>query len=102
MSVLNRKEGLLELANNLKGSFYHDESAEHQTLLRAYSTDASVYQERPLAVAIPKDADDLRVLIAFAQQYGVTLIPRTAGTSLAGQVVGRGRSEEHTSELQSR
>src|SRR5690606_19729000 len=26
----------------------------------------------------------------FAREYGVTLIPRTAGTSLAGQVVGRG------------
>ncbi len=90
MKVLNRKEGLLELGNNLKGSFYHTESAEHQTILRAYSTDASVYQERPLAVAIPEDTDDLKRLIAFAQEHQVTLIPRTAGTSLAGQVVGRG------------
>jgi len=90
MKALNRKEGLSELGNNLKGSFYHDESPEHQTLLRAYSTDASVYQERPLAVAIPKDTDDLKRLIGFAQAHQVTLIPRTAGTSLAGQVVGRG------------
>jgi len=59
-------------------------------MLRAYSTDASVYQERPLAVAVPKDNDDLKRLIAFAREYGVTLIPRTAGTSLAGQVVGSG------------
>lgn len=90
MNILNRKEGLLELGNNLKGSFYHDKSPEHQTILRAYSTDASVYQERPLAVAIPNDIDDLKRLIAFAQEHRVTLIPRTAGTSLAGQVVGRG------------
>src|SRR5690606_7848719 len=56
----------------------------------AYATDASVYQEMPLAVAIPKDKQDLRTLITFAKQEGVTLIPRTAGTSLAGQVVGKG------------
>lgn len=78
------------LRNHLKGAFYYNETPEHQTILRAYSTDASVYQERPLAVAIPRDLDDLKKLIAFAQAQGITLIPRTAGTSLAGQVVGRG------------
>ncbi|WP_257666117.1 FAD-binding and (Fe-S)-binding domain-containing protein [Parapedobacter tibetensis] len=80
----------LDLVRMLKGQFYHDTSPEHQTILRAYATDASVYQEQPLAVAIPKDGDDLRSLIAFASTHGVTLIPRTAGTSLAGQVVGHG------------
>ncbi|MFC7523963.1 FAD-binding and (Fe-S)-binding domain-containing protein [Parapedobacter sp. GCM10030251] len=90
MKVNEMRVGLLELGKVLRGSLYHDESPKHQTLLRAYSTDASVYQERPLAVAIPKDIDDLRRLIVFAREYGVTLIPRTAGTSLAGQVVGRG------------
>ena len=78
------------MGQHLTGAFYYNESAEHQTILRAYSTDASVYQERPLAVAIPKDIADLKQLIAFARAHQVTLIPRTAGTSLAGQVVGRG------------
>ncbi|SEL66893.1 FAD-binding and (Fe-S)-binding domain-containing protein [Parapedobacter koreensis] len=82
--------GLSQLEKTLAGSFYYDERAEHQTVLRAYSTDASVYQERPLAVAIPMDIADLKALIAFASNHGVTLIPRTAGTSLAGQVVGHG------------
>ena len=86
----NRKGALGELGNSLKGAFYYDDSSAHQTILRAYSTDASVYQERPLAVAIPNGADDLKRLITFAQAHHVTLIPRTAGTSLAGQVVGRG------------
>src|SRR5690606_7252050 len=90
MKVNEMRVGLLELGKVLRGSLYHDESPKHQTLLRAYSTDASVYQERPLAVAIPKDIDDLRRLIVLAREYGVTWIPRTAGTSLAGQVVGRG------------
>lgn len=89
-SVDNIQHGLAKLAEALTGAFYYNASAEHQTLLRAYSTDASVYQERPLAVAVPTDKADLKTLIAFAATYGVTLIPRTAGTSLAGQVVGRG------------
>ncbi|SKB73185.1 FAD/FMN-containing dehydrogenase [Parapedobacter luteus] len=83
-------DGLSRLSGILNGPLYYDGSAQHQAILRAYSTDASVYQERPLAVVIPKDPDDLRELIAFARRHGITLIPRTAGTSLAGQVVGDG------------
>ncbi|MVZ67115.1 FAD-binding protein [Sphingobacterium sp. DK4209] len=56
----------------------------------AYSTDASVYQEMPLAVCIPQNLEDLQTLIAYAKANQTTLIPRTAGTSLAGQVVGAG------------
>ncbi|MEL7497133.1 MAG: FAD-linked oxidase C-terminal domain-containing protein [Planctomycetota bacterium] len=55
-----------------------------------YSTDASAYQETPLAVAFPKNESQIRKLILFARQHGLGLIPRTAGTSLAGQVVGSG------------
>src|SRR5690606_41969867 len=55
-----------------------------------YATDASVYREKPLAVAIPKSEADIQQLIAFARANNTSLIPRTAGTSLAGQVVGSG------------
>lgn len=56
----------------------------------AYSTDASAYREVPAAVAFPRGEDDIVALMAEARQRGVCLIPRAAGTSLAGQVVGRG------------
>ena len=56
----------------------------------AYSTDASVYQEKPLAVALPATTDDIIALVHFASEHRTTLIPRAAGTSLAGQVVGSG------------
>ncbi|MDR1006251.1 MAG: FAD-binding oxidoreductase [Bacteroidales bacterium] len=56
----------------------------------AYSTDASAYAEMPLAVCLIKDERDLPVLIDFAKKHNTTLIPRSAGTSLAGQVVGSG------------
>lgn len=55
-----------------------------------YATDASDYKELPLAVVYPKHEADIRELIRFAGEKGMTLIPRTAGTSLAGQVVGKG------------
>lgn len=55
-----------------------------------YATDASVYRKWPVAVAFPKGENDWRHLLLFAQEHGVPLIPRAAGTSLAGQVVGAG------------
>jgi FAD/FMN-containing dehydrogenase/Fe-S oxidoreductase len=55
-----------------------------------YATDASAYREVPLAVAIPRSETDLKKLILFARENQTSLIPRTAGTSLAGQVVGKG------------
>lgn len=81
---------LASLASQLKGELYYTHETKDQTMLLAYSTDASVYQEKPLAVAIPADIDDIKKLIDFARQNKVTIIPRTAGTSLAGQVVGHG------------
>jgi FAD/FMN-containing dehydrogenase/Fe-S oxidoreductase len=55
-----------------------------------YSTDASVYSERPLAVAYPKNTNDIVRLLKFCSENRIGLIVRGAGTSLAGQVVGRG------------
>lgn len=55
-----------------------------------YSQDASIYQEEPLGVVYPADADDLQVLTTWAGRHGIPLIPRAGGTSLAGQCVGRG------------
>lgn len=55
-----------------------------------YATDASVYRKTPLAVAFPKNTHDIKKIILFAQANKVGIIPRTAGTSLAGQCVGDG------------
>lgn len=79
------QDKLQQLIETLDGELYVDD-----TMRILYSTDASAYREKPLAVAIPKNIDDLKKLIAFARQEKTSLIPRTAGTSLAGQVVGNG------------
>ena len=55
-----------------------------------YATDASAYRELPQAVALPRDVADIIKLVEFASENKLSLIPRTAGTSLAGQVVGSG------------
>ncbi|WP_066218422.1 FAD-binding and (Fe-S)-binding domain-containing protein [Formosa haliotis] len=76
---------LQTLNKSLDGDLYFDD-----LIKSIYATDASVYRRLPLAVAYPKHETDLKVLIAFANTNNITLIPRTAGTSLAGQCVGEG------------
>ncbi len=76
---------LEELGRSLDGEILLDST---QCLL--YATDASAYREIPLGVARPRHAEDIRKIILFAGETGIPLIPRTAGTSLAGQVVGNG------------
>ncbi|MDO6811983.1 FAD-binding and (Fe-S)-binding domain-containing protein [Tenacibaculum soleae] len=76
---------LLALEKSLKDDLFFDDL--HKNL---YATDASVYRKIPLAVAYPKNETDIKILIDFATKNSITLIPRTAGTSLAGQCVGDG------------
>src|SRR5690554_4836020 len=76
---------LKTLKNKMEGEFLYDELTKV-----VYATDASVYRMLPTAVAYPKSVADIKCLIAFAHKNGVGLIPRTAGTSLAGQCVGEG------------
>ena len=76
---------LAALARRLDGELACDALA-----VTAYSTDASEYQEQPVAVAFPASEADVRELVRFAAAHRVGLIPRGAGTSLAGQVVGNG------------
>ncbi|MFD2565783.1 FAD-binding and (Fe-S)-binding domain-containing protein [Pseudotenacibaculum haliotis] len=76
---------LQALQSSLTGELYFDDL--HKSI---YATDASVYRKIPLAVAFPKEIEDIQKLIEFAQKQQITLIPRTAGTSLAGQCVGEG------------
>jgi FAD/FMN-containing dehydrogenase/Fe-S oxidoreductase len=74
-----------QLKSQLEGDLFIDNV---QRVL--YSTDASQYKEMPLAVTRPKSKDDIKKIIAFARENGTSIIPRGAGTSLAGQVVGPG------------
>jgi len=76
---------LVKLSESLKGELFFDDT--HRIL---YATDASAFREKPLAIALPQTNEDIISLISFARDHKTSLIPRTAGTSLAGQVVGNG------------
>ena len=84
LSVVSPQD-LTRLSRELDGELHFD-----ATMRTLYATDASVYREIPQAVALPKTEEDIGRLVRFARAHGTSLIPRTAGTSLAGQVVGPG------------
>ncbi|MCO5249577.1 MAG: FAD-binding protein [Chitinophagales bacterium] len=85
MSILQANLSLTELSKQLAGTLHDDELTR-----RLYATDASVYREVPMAVVYPKDKNDLRLLINFAEDHQIPLTMRAGGTSLGGQVIGSG------------
>jgi FAD/FMN-containing dehydrogenase/Fe-S oxidoreductase len=69
----------------IEGDVFVDESSR-----LIYATDASAYREKPLKVVLPAGKNDIISLVKYAGATHESLIPRGAGTSLAGQVVGNG------------
>ncbi|MCK9163432.1 MAG: FAD-binding protein [Bacteroidales bacterium] len=80
-----QRQAIKELKNGFQGDLFFDELSKI-----IYATDASAYREIPFGVCHPKTKVDLTKLIDFANKNSISLIPRGAGTSLAGQVVGDG------------
>ena len=74
-----------QLRHRIQGDLFTDDL--HRIL---YATDASVYRELPLAVVLPRSTEDIMAVVDFCKEKGLPIIPRAAGTSLAGQVVGNG------------
>jgi len=57
---------------------------------RSYATDASIYRHIPQAIAVPNGVDQLEELLLYCHRNDISIIPRGAGTSLAGQSIGKG------------
>ncbi|MFL6499810.1 MAG: FAD-binding and (Fe-S)-binding domain-containing protein [Candidatus Udaeobacter sp.] len=55
-----------------------------------YSTDASIYQIRPVGAAFPKTAEQASLVIHATADAGLSITPRGAGTSLVGNAIGDG------------
>src|SRR5262245_16486427 len=72
-----------ELCEHFRGELRNDVAS-----CILYSTDASIYQIEPLGVVLPKTQDDLHSAIELAAKYKIPILPRGAGTSLAGQAIG--------------
>lgn len=78
------------LSTHFEGKLHFSENLSTEIAKKIYASDASVYQVEPAAIAIPANCKDIKRLIKFAAKHKSSLIPRGAGTSLAGQVVGDG------------
>jgi len=74
-----------ELIDTIEGEVYT--SSLYKKL---YATDASVYRALPEAVVFPKHEQDILHIVSFARKNKIGVVPRAAGTSLAGQCVGKG------------
>lgn len=67
----------------------HCEIRTDKLSLGLYATDASLYQVKPLAVAIPQNEEALVALIKVAHKFQIPVMPRGSATSLAGQTTNR-------------
>ncbi|MBM3233110.1 FAD-binding oxidoreductase [Candidatus Pacearchaeota archaeon] len=74
------KDWIDELKKGLRGDVLIDEEN-----LKKYSRDASIFEVKPKVVVCPKDENDLRFLVEFANKHpGISLTGRAAGTDMTG------------------
>ncbi|MCA8992541.1 MAG: anaerobic glycerol-3-phosphate dehydrogenase subunit C [Planctomycetaceae bacterium] len=78
-----------QVLEDLSGEFEGDLRFDEVTR-QTYSTDASLYQIRPLGIACPRHKDDVKLLAKYSAERYVPLVPRGAGTGLAGGAIGKG------------
>ncbi len=83
--ILARRDAILAgLAEILPGECVISSENER----RAYETDAlTAYRRMPLAVVLPRSTQEVSAVLKFCHQQGVKVVPRGAGTSLAGGAI---------------
>jgi FAD/FMN-containing dehydrogenase/Fe-S oxidoreductase len=74
-----------DLRGIVRGELLFDDIA--RTL---YATDASIFQVRPLGVVVPRDEEDVQAIVRYAAEHQVPLVPRGAGSGVAGEALGTG------------
>ena len=72
-----------EIQGQVKGKVLFDEFSRGR-----YSTDASLYQIKPLGAVLPKDKNDVLKIMEYSQKQGISLLARGGGSSQSGQTVG--------------
>src|SRR4051794_22375483 len=75
LTVLERR-----LARSVDGEVRFDRGSR-----AAYSTDASNYRQTPIGVVIPKTVEGAVEAVAVCAEFGVPVLSRGGGTSLAGE-----------------
>ncbi len=74
-----------DLRGFVKGELHFDDISR-----ALYSTDASIFQVKPLGVVVPRDEEDVQALAKYCGENGVSLVARGAGTGVAGEALGSG------------
>jgi len=69
-----------ELQKTVKGEVRFDRGSR-----ALYAADASNYRQIPIGLVVPRDDDDVIACVVACKKYGAPVLPRGAGTSLAGQ-----------------
>lgn len=83
--ILDRRDEILACLENLVSS---GELITDRDECRAYETDAlAAYRSIPLAVVLPTSTEEVSVVLKFCHENGVKVVPRGAGTSLAGGAI---------------
>lgn len=85
---------IADLQKHVRGQVFDDELH-----LGIYSTDASLYQIKPIAVFVPVDAKDVCDAVGIAHDHKIPIIARGGGTGLAGQTIGNGLIIDFTPHL---
>lgn len=80
-----RRRLVEDLSDTIEGELRVDPAA-----VAVFSSDASLYEIEPIAVMFPRQARDVEVVAAYSADNGIPLIPRGAGSGLAGGAIGRG------------
>lgn len=81
--MLDEKQLTDDLRDRFRGALHFDRLSRGR-----YATDASLFHVEPLAVAVPEDAESVSELVRYCHGHNVPLIPRGAGTGLAGESLG--------------
>jgi FAD/FMN-containing dehydrogenase/Fe-S oxidoreductase len=69
-----------ELKRTVRGEVRFDRGSR-----ALYATDGSNYRQVPIGLVVPRDAGDVIAAVAACKKYRAPILPRGAGTSLAGQ-----------------
>jgi FAD/FMN-containing dehydrogenase/Fe-S oxidoreductase len=83
---MSQQSGVQDFLHELQRRVAGDLRSDSYSLT-LYSTDASIYQVMPYGVLIPKTVEDVHAAVELAAKYKMPILPRTAGSSLAGQAV---------------
>ena len=69
-----------ELKRSIRGEVRFDRGSR-----ALFASDASNYRQIPIGLVVPRDSDDVIAAVAACRKFGAPVLPRGAGTSLAGQ-----------------